>query len=267
MRDHRLALEFRSIGRAIVIAVLLFGVGGVGGTEAGGGVHVNGGALAPGVNSVVWEAPGGAPQSPDAVALAIAEQAPDLEVVALWMLRDRGWQYYLAAAPAHSTMMNVPSPAGLFAVLLPPGWQAAATPAAPLESPLAEQLNSERASRGVPSPSSSAVLTAVAEDYAQLLLSIGYPDTGSQNPHGQDGTPSERAQRYGYPTDQVGEVLAWASGMQGSADEQAAMLVAGWLDSSIHRSIVLDPDFTEMGVGCAGASPGRVICVVDFGRR
>ncbi|MSQ36542.1 MAG: CAP domain-containing protein [Dehalococcoidia bacterium] len=70
--------------------------------------------------------------------------------------------------------------------------------------------------------------------------------------HTLDGEPWDRAQRVGYPSSWVGEVLA-AHSISGapSADSEAARFVQQWLDSPPHRDIILATSFTEFGAGCA----------------
>lgn len=146
------------------------------------------------------------------------------------------------ALPAQSPLLLVCRAAG------------ASTPAAPSASTFEQQLsraiaaaiNRERQSRGLAAFGDAQALYAASEQYITRVR-----DT-QQLSHTLDGEPWDRAQRAGYPSSWVGEVLA-AHSISGSpaADGEAARFVQQWLDSPPHRAIILDTTFTQIGVGCA----------------
>ena len=64
----------------------------------------------------------------------------------------------------------------------------------------------------------------------------------------------------------MGENIGWTAQVR-----DPAWIVAAWLESPSHRSILLSARFVELGIGVARSSPdgdGRgLTAVVDFGRR
>jgi uncharacterized protein YkwD len=84
-------------------------------------------------------------------------------------------------------------------------------------------------------------------------------------------TLTDRIRRAGYLPSQgrwsAGEILAWASGSQATPRG----LVDAWMASPEHRRILLDPKFSDVGVGVVAGSPqggqGTAITAdADFGR-
>jgi uncharacterized protein YkwD len=64
----------------------------------------------------------------------------------------------------------------------------------------------------------------------------------------------------------VGEDLAWGTGERATP----AGLVAAWMASPPHRTVLLDPRFRAIGIGIAAGVPvsgvaGGVTCTADFG--
>ncbi|HEV7517799.1 MAG TPA: CAP domain-containing protein, partial [Thermoanaerobaculia bacterium] len=83
-------------------------------------------------------------------------------------------------------------------------------------------------------------LDAVAQEHAQDMLTRAYYD--HDTPEGL--TPRRRVEATGYLAHKVGENIAEG---QFSVDE----VMSGWLGSSGHRRNLMDPDFTDLGVGLA----------------
>ncbi len=108
-----------------------------------------------------------------------------------------------------------------------------------------------------------AALTAASEDYAALHFLSTDP---FQLNHYLDGSPADRAQRDGY-AGLVGETLVTGS-------PQAEQLIEAWLDSQIHRDIILGSQFRDIGVGCyegsyvdaSGATFDLALCVATLGQ-
>jgi uncharacterized protein YkwD len=103
----------------------------------------------------------------------------------------------------------------------------------------------------------NATLERAALAYAQELASHGYMDHT-----GRDGSsPAQRVTRSGYRWRETGENLA--SGIM-TPDE----VVAGWLGSPHHCANLMDPAFTEVGVGFGvNARDERgVYWAMEFGR-
>jgi uncharacterized protein YkwD len=61
----------------------------------------------------------------------------------------------------------------------------------------------------------------------------------------------------------IGENLFFCKGY----DDYAALSIRGWLESSSHRRNMLNPTFTETGIGVATAGDGRVYVTQIFLKR
>lgn len=130
-------------------------------------------------------------------------------------------------------------------------------------------INAERAKRGLGAFSTSGTLQAAAEKYVALQAA-----TGLALNHEIDGTePWDRARAAGYPSFNVGEVIA--ADVHGGAlnlTAEAAKFVQIWMDSPPHRSILMTEDpkfqFTEIGMGCAMTTQNDVAiyCVGNTGK-
>ncbi|MGE0229111.1 MAG: CAP domain-containing protein [Dehalococcoidia bacterium] len=129
-----------------------------------------------------------------------------------------------------------------------------------------EGVNQARATDGHSVLNLDTRLRSAAESYARLLLDRG------ELSHSLDGQPWERAQRVGYPSQYVGEVLVSRStSLELSIGSDGPELVTAWMESPPHRAIILGRDyaFTGLGVGCAtGVDPSglnAVVCVALLG--
>jgi len=125
------------------------------------------------------------------------------------------------------------------------------------------EINNVRAGAGKPALLLDGRLRSAAAKYAALLLARG--ELG----HALDGQPWDRAQREGYPSQYVGEVLiSRGSSEPLSVGHDAPQLVAAWIDSPPHRDIILGNEFafTGLGVGCAtGLDPRGLHAIVCVG--
>ena len=98
----------------------------------------------------------------------------------------------------------------------------------------------------VPPLARSAELDRVALAHARDMAA-----RKSMSHTGSDGsTPGERATREGYRWRTIGENVAYGQ-------PTAERVVAGWLDSPHHCENIMDPDFTDMGIGVAEAARGE----------
>lgn len=127
-------------------------------------------------------------------------------------------------------------------------------------------INGERAKRGPVALRDNATLTTTAERYAPTQLAAGRLD------HAIDGTEVwDRARAAGYPSFNVGEVLAARifTG-QFSVPTEATKFVQMWMDSPPHRAIIMSEDiaFEEIGMGCViSTSNGtEIYCVGVTGK-
>ena len=95
----------------------------------------------------------------------------------------------------------------------------------------------------VPPLARSALLDGIAVAHARDMAA-----RGRMSHAGADGsTPGERATRAGYRWQTIGENVAFG---QSTAEQ----VVAGWLKSPHHCENIMDPDFTEMGIGVAAGA-------------
>lgn len=79
------------------------------------------------------------------------------------------------------------------------------------------------------------------------------------------GAFSARLRAFGVDRPRIGENLAWAAG----SDAEADAVVRAWLASPKHRANLLQPDFTQIGIGAVrGTFEGRggaLVVTADFG--
>ena len=107
-----------------------------------------------------------------------------------------------------------------------------------LERQVADLINGERTSRGLPSLRYNQTLAQASENHVQDMLKLGYFDHNRPGKKFYD-FPNELGVRY----TSLGENIA-----TGFSD--AASLVQGWMNSPGHRENILG-DYTDIGVGIA----------------
>lgn len=166
------------------------------------------------------------------------------------------------------------SPAPLAAAPAPPPPPPPTPPPPPAALSLDQQfgvtafdaINNSRKAAGLPALNQNTQLRAAAEKYVHLL------NTSGQLNHGLDGQPWDRAQREGYPSGVVGEVIASAATSEAlNVPHDTNVLMQAWLNSPPHRSIIMGDEFafSDLGVGCAvGRNSGGlnlVMCVAMMG--
>ena len=154
-----------------------------------------------------------------------------------------------------------------------------ATPSAPtkverrtaLEAAVVRELNRVRAARGLSQLRAAPSLRVAARGHSQAMLSHDFFSHTSA-----DGTAfSERIRRHysnsGYVRWSVGEALMATP----SRSLDAEAIVAAWLESPPHRTIVLSPAWRDAGIGVlytpsAPATFGgedAIVVTADFGLR
>ncbi len=121
---------------------------------------------------------------------------------------------------------------------------------------LVDAVNLERESVGLAPLTTSPALSSDAEAYADRLIARDFfahtdPLSGA--------TLAARAKKSGYLFFKVGENLA-----AGQQDVESVM--ADWMDSATHRSNILDPDFTEIGIAVRDGGRFGRYWVQEFGR-
>jgi len=134
-------------------------------------------------------------------------------------------------------------------------------PLADLEQVRAEMLatvNARREAVGAPPLVLDPRLNAAAQKHAEDMLTRSYYD--HRSPEGLQ--PRDRVAGAGYRPFAVAENIA-----RGHTTVEEAM--DAWMQSRGHRGNLLNPSFTEVGVGCAvgtNAAGSTVLWVQDFGR-
>ncbi len=113
-------------------------------------------------------------------------------------------------------------------------------------------LNADRASNGLKALKFNAQLTALGEKYAQDMINRKF--FSHYNPEGQ--SPFDRMKQAGISYSYAGENLAINSNVV--AAEKAFM------NSSGHRANILNPNYTEVGVGVRYDAKGSAYVVQEF---
>jgi uncharacterized protein YkwD len=121
------------------------------------------------------------------------------------------------------------------------------------EKTLLDLTNAERAREKLPPLAPNARLFQAARAHAANMAKKG------EMKHDLDGkTPDQRLDDAGYDWRKFGENLAQSDG------GGLAEIVKGWMGSKGHREHILDPAFTEIGVGIARNDKGDVYYTEDF---
>jgi uncharacterized protein YkwD len=123
-------------------------------------------------------------------------------------------------------------------------------------------VNHQRARMGLSAVVTEARLARAASRFSITMVKEGF--FGHVAPDGS--TVADRVRRAGYHRSTVAETLGWGSGRLA----RPAAIVAGWMASPPHRSIVLGARFRKLGVGSATEpGPGGMVAATvtaDFGR-
>ena len=119
-------------------------------------------------------------------------------------------------------------------------------------SDLLNRVNSLRASVGRAAYSLNGALSAAAQSQAQWMV-----DSGNISHTRPDGSgPRTRAQNAGYPSNAVSENIY--GGSNASTDSAWNF----WINSAIHYAGMVNPAYTEIGIGSASGSWGRTFVLV-----
>jgi uncharacterized protein YkwD len=162
----------------------------------------------------------------------------------------------LLLATLVTALAAVPERAAAAPAAAGPGCSGAAAPlgvaaAAAVEAAIACLVGAERAARGLPPVRAAGALALAARRHAADMVARRF--FAHVSPSG--GTVDRRARRAGYleaaPCWALGEDLGWAP----PAVATAQAVVAAWMASPSHRSVILDDDFREIGVAVAGGAP------------
>jgi uncharacterized protein YkwD len=123
-------------------------------------------------------------------------------------------------------------------------------PSATVEAAVVCLVNVARSAARLGPVHTAAALELSAQRHAADMIARGY--FAHVSPSG--GTVDKRARRAGYltgPCWALGEDLGWAP----SAVASAQAVVAAWMESPRHRSVILDPDFRDIGIGLLTKAP------------
>lgn len=117
-------------------------------------------------------------------------------------------------------------------------------------------VNIERGRAGLSPVTHDQTLEDLAIQYTCEMIHYDFfdhtnPVTGTQLP--------DRAEDFGYDYLVIGENLA-------AGQTSPAQVMAEWMDSDRHRDNILEPDFTELGVGVRTGGAYGTYWVQEFGR-
>ena len=180
---------------------------------------------------------------------------------------NAGWNTRFASDIAANTPLIVSCRGA--APVAPPAALAQSAQERDLSSQIVAGINAERGKRGLRAFTVNATLQAASEKYVVMQANVGLALN-----HEIDGTePWDRARAAGYPSFNVGEVIAAdVHGGQLNLGAEAAKFVQIWMDSPPHRAILMTEDpkfqFTEIGMGCAMTKQNDVAiyCVGNTGK-
>jgi uncharacterized protein YkwD len=124
------------------------------------------------------------------------------------------------------------------------------------------EVNARRRKAGAPALRSSPALDKAAQGHAEDMLARGYFAHESPNGNSASQTVRERAREAGFDWRAIGENIA-------EGQFSVAQVMEGWMNSPEHRRNILDPVYTELGIGLVTAKGKdgryRVIWVQNFG--
>jgi uncharacterized protein YkwD len=116
--------------------------------------------------------------------------------------------------------------------------------------------NAERKQEDVPALKLNPALSKIARAHSENMVRQG------KMAHDlDDRTPFDRLRAAGYQYKTAGENVALGTG-----NVSLPMLMKGWMDSEGHRKNILEPEYTELGVGIASDPNGQVYFTQLFGK-
>lgn len=172
-------------------------------------------------------------------------------------------------APAKVTAPSRPAPAAPAAAPAPASKQTPAPASAPTPAPAANNssisafeqqvvdlTNAERAKAGLAPLKLNVELSRVARIKSEDMRDKNYFDHNSPT----YGSPFDMMRKFGISFTAAGENIA-----AGQTSPQA--VVTGWMNSPGHRQNILNPNYTEIGVGYAAGGSYRHYWTQEFIRR
>jgi len=120
-------------------------------------------------------------------------------------------------------------------------------------------VNQERAAAGLQALSGNEILEKEATEYACEMIQNDF--FGHVNPV-TDERLRDRASKFGYEYHKIGENLAAVP----AEDCTPETVMEYWMDSDGHRKNILEPEFTEIGIGIRTGGQYGTYWVQEFGR-
>jgi uncharacterized protein YkwD len=120
-------------------------------------------------------------------------------------------------------------------------------------------INQQRTNAGLSTLANNSALANAARKHSQDMAVNNYSS------HYGSSDPQSRIQAAGYSSSQIGKILFGATGTLNSPYSA----VSSWMNSSVHREVMLTAAFTDMGVGywCTTSGTYNGYYTVDFGKR
>jgi|SRR3989344_5119973 len=130
------------------------------------------------------------------------------------------------------------------------------TVSAQIENRLIVLTNTERTKNNLPPFQATAALTSLAREHSQDMATNNYFSHTDLT----GGSPSDRATKAGISNKElpdgsfeigVAENIGLITGANLTAEAVAQMQIANWMNSPGHRANILNPQYTEIGIGTA----------------
>lgn len=118
-----------------------------------------------------------------------------------------------------------------------------------------ELVNQERVRQGLRPLEHDALLESLAEHYACEMIRYAFFSHVNPVTH---STLADRAAEFGYQYLVIGENLA-------AGQHSPEQVFESWMESAGHRQNILDPRFTELGVGVRSGGQYGIYWVQEFG--
>jgi uncharacterized protein YkwD len=112
-------------------------------------------------------------------------------------------------------------------------------------------INKLRQQRRLRALTDSPQLDRAADRHAREMVADQYFSHDSPDGNGVSDRVKGAGYLRGYPSWQVGENLAWGSGLESTARR----IVLAWMGSTGHKRNLLDPSYREAGLAVVAGSP------------
>jgi uncharacterized protein YkwD len=126
---------------------------------------------------------------------------------------------------------------------------------------LVDLTNQWRASVGLPPLQPNALLMQAAQNFANAMAAANHYIDSEDGHLFQGQTFTDRAKAVGYAYRSLGENVAYNYGWA----DPVGQLMTQWVNSPAHWQNIVDPNFTQIGIGVATSSTGITYGVMMFG--